>query len=97
MLNNVQKAAYELIQSDARFIYTLTDIQQNAKNISSNYIMMSQPYIGLFAYGAEQWCQKLGLDAPKFTGTEKTYYSALRQSHKLLMKVIFLIFVGFDG
>ena len=86
MLNNVQKAAYELIQSDARFIYTLTDIQQNAKNISSNYIMMSQPYIGLFAYGAEQWCQKLGLDAPKFTGTEKTYYSALRQSHKLYEK-----------
>lgn len=83
MLNSVQKAAYELIQADARFLYTLTIIQQNAKNISSNYIMMSQPYIGLFADGAEQWCQKLGLGAPKFTDTEKSYYTTLRQSHKL--------------
>ena len=44
---------------------------------------MSQPYIGLFTDGAEQWCQKLGLGAPQFTDTEKTYYTALRQSHKL--------------
>ena len=44
---------------------------------------MSQPYIGLFADGAEQWCRKLGLGAPQFTDTEKTYYTALRQSHKL--------------
>ena len=65
MLNAVQKAAYELIQADARFLYTLTVIQRNVRNISSNYIMMSQPYIGLF------------------TDTEKTYYTALRQSHKL--------------
>ena len=83
MLNAIQKAAYELIQADARFLYTLTDIQRNAKNINSNYIMMSQPYIGLFTDGAEQWCQKLGLGAPQFTDTEKTYYTALRQSHKL--------------
>ena len=67
MLNVIQKAAYELIQADARFLYTLTVIQRNAKNISSNYIMMSQPYIGLFTDGAEQWCQKLGLGAPQFT------------------------------
>ena len=83
MLNAIQKAAYELIQADARFLYTLTVIQRNAKNISSNYIMMSQPYIGLFTDGAEQWCQKLRLGAPQFTDTEKTYYTALRQSHKL--------------
>lgn len=31
MLNKVQKAAYELIQSDARFIYSLIDIQNKAK------------------------------------------------------------------
>lgn len=83
MLNAVQKAAYELIRADARFLYTLTVIQRNAKNISGNYIMMSQPYIGLFADGAEQWCHKLELDAPQFTDTEKEYYTALRQSHKL--------------
>lgn len=83
MLNAVQKAAYELIQADARFLYTLTIIYRNARNISSNYIMMSQPYIGLFADGAEQWCRKLKLSSPKFTDKEKTYYTALRQAHKL--------------
>lgn len=36
MLNKVQKAAFDLIQSDARFIYTLVDMQNNAKNINSN-------------------------------------------------------------
>lgn len=86
MLNDVQMAAFELIQSDARFLYTLTDIHQKAKNINSNYIIMSQPYIGIFTDGAEQWCQKLNLEAPKFTATEKKYYATLRQSHKLFEK-----------
>ena len=52
MLNKVQKAAFDLIQSDARFIYTLVDMQNNAKNINSNYVMMSIPYIGNFC----GWC-----------------------------------------
>mgnify|MGYP007005403194 FL=1 len=85
-LNKVQRAAYELIQADARFLYTLVDMSQNASNISSNYIMMCQPYIGIFADGAEQWCKKLGLKAPLFNKQEKNYYDALRQSHKLLEK-----------
>lgn len=59
MLNKVQKAAFDLIQSDARFIYTLVDMQNNAKNINSNYVMMSIPYIGIFADGAEQCAKKL--------------------------------------
>ena len=75
-----------MIQSDARFLYTLVDMSQNASNISSNYIMMCQPYIGIFADGAEQWCKKLGLKAPLFNEQEKNYYDALRQSHKLLEK-----------
>lgn len=54
MVNKVQKAALDLIQSDARFMYTLIDIQNNAKNINSNYLMMSMPYIGIFADGTEQ-------------------------------------------
>ena len=85
-LNNVQNAAYDLIQADARFLYTLTDIQQKARNNKSNYIMMSQPYIGLFADGAEQWCRKLGLEAPTFNDEEKQFYSRLRLSHKLYEK-----------
>lgn len=84
MLNAVQSAAYELIQSDARFVYSLTYIQQNAENIESNYVMMCQPYIGIFADGAEQWCKKAKMEAPKFTPTEKIYYTKLRSSHKLL-------------
>lgn len=84
--NRVQTAAFDLIQSDARFLYTLTDIQQKAQNISSNYIMMCQPYIGIFADGAEQWCKKLKIEAPVFDEREKTYYTALRQGHKLFEK-----------
>ena len=84
MLNKVQKAAFDLIQSDARFIYTLFDMQYNAKNIDSNYIAMSMPYIGVFTDGAEQWCNKIGLkNAPRFNGEEKEYYVKLRQAHKL--------------
>ena len=84
--NKVQAAAFDLIQSDARFLYTLTDIRQKARNINSNYIMMCQPYIGIFADGAEQWCKKLKLEAPAFNQREKTYYTELRQEHKLFEK-----------
>lgn len=59
-INKVQKAAFELIQSDARFLNTIIDINTNAKNIDSNFLMMCQPYIGIFADGAEQWCRKMG-------------------------------------
>ncbi len=48
--------------------------------------MMCQPYIGVFADGAEQCCKKLGFKAPSFDEREKEYYSALRQGHKLLEK-----------
>lgn len=84
--NRVQTAAFNLIQSDARFLYTLVDIQQKAQNINSNHVMMCQPYIGIFADGAEQWCKKLKLKAPAFNETEKRYYIALRQGHKLFEK-----------
>ena len=85
-INKVQKAAFELIQSDARFLNTIIDINTNAKNIDSNFLMMCQPYIGIFADGAEQWCRKMGLAAPVFNKKEKTYYSSLRQGHKLFEK-----------
>ena len=35
-LNKVQVAALRLMQSDARFLYTLVDIHKNAENITSN-------------------------------------------------------------
>ena len=73
MLNKLQKAGFELMQSDARFIYTFVDIFETAKNIDSNYMSMCLPYIGVFADGAEQWCKKVGLDAPRFNDEEKEY------------------------
>lgn len=79
-LNKVQVAALRLMQSDARFLYTLVDIHKNAENITSNYIMMCQPYIGIFVDGAEQWCKKVGLVPPSFTAEEKVYYTALKYS-----------------
>lgn len=82
-MNKVQKAAYELIQSDARFLYAITDISQNAPNIKTNYICMCLPYIGLFADGAEQWCKKVGLNTPRFNPSEKVFYTQLRQGCKL--------------
>lgn len=86
ILNKVQTAAFDLIQSDARFLYTLIDIQKNAQKIDSNYIMMCQPYIGVFVDGAEQWCKKMKLEAPAFNDAEKAFYTALRQGHKLFNK-----------
>ena len=83
MLNKLQKAGFELIQSDARFVYTIIDIFENAKNIDSNYMSMCLPYIGVFADGAEQWCKKVGLDAPRFNDEEKEFYVKLRQAHKI--------------
>lgn len=85
-LNTVQYAAYELIREDAMFIYALTNIMQNAKNIKSNFICMSLPYIGIFADGAEQWGKKVGAKTPQFNSTQKDFYSRLRQGHKLFEK-----------
>ncbi len=48
MLNKLQKAGFELMQSDARFVYTIIDIFENAKNIDSNYMSMCLPYLGVF-------------------------------------------------
>ncbi|MEA4913344.1 MAG: hypothetical protein VB061_02115 [Christensenella sp.] len=78
-----QEAAFELLQADARFLYALVDIQRNAKNIESNYIGMSMPYIGIFTDGAEQWYKKIKVEAPSFSPTEKEYYTQLRLGHKL--------------
>ncbi|MGB8454736.1 MAG: hypothetical protein WCD89_20700 [Anaerocolumna sp.] len=38
--NKVQEAAFELVREDLRFLLTLVDIFQNAKNVDSNYISM---------------------------------------------------------
>lgn len=98
-MNKIQETAYELIREDARFIYALTHISQNARNIDSNYICMSLPYIGIFADGAEQWGKKVKLNTPRFNSEEKKFYEQVRQSHKLFeksyqkVKIIFIVYV----
>lgn len=82
-LNPVQKIALSLIQSDARFIYTITKMNSLNPHIKSNYMCMSTPYIGIFADGAEQWGKKVNLPSPKFTEEEKNYYVEMRHAHKL--------------
>ena len=85
-MNKVQQAAFDLIHEDARFLYAITHIMQNATNISSNYVCMSIPYIGIFADGSEQWCKKVGLSFPTFNQEEKNFYTQTRQGHKLFDK-----------
>lgn len=86
-LNKVQKAAFELICQDARFLITLAYVNGNAKSIRSNYISMLLPYIGIFADGAEQWGRKVGLNSPNFSKEEKRYYNLIRKG-QVLMKSI---------
>lgn len=70
-----------MVQSDAKFLYSLIDIQENVKNIKSNYMLMSLPYIGIFADGAEQWCKKVGLK--NFKESDQYFYGV----HSLLEKI----------
>ena len=53
MLSDVQKAVYDW-HNQMQDSFTLINIQKNTKNINNNYIMMSQPYIGIFTDGAEK-------------------------------------------
>ena len=83
MLNKVQEKSYKLIQEDARFVYTLTKAFKGSNAPKSNYIMMLQPYIGLFADGSEQWGQKVKISTLAFSDDEKTHYTEMRNSIKL--------------
>ena len=83
MLNRVQEKSYKLIQADARFIYTIAAIFSNSNAPESNYIMMLQPYIGLFAEGSEQWGRKAKINMPMFSEEEKEHYVEMRGSIKL--------------
>lgn len=83
-LGKVQKVAYSLMREDARFLFSIVDLNKNGCYLDDNYICMSLPYIGMFADGAEQWCRKVGLRVPRFSAEEKVYYSYLRASIKAL-------------
>lgn len=81
--NRVQESSLSLIQSDARFLYTLTKIYSNATEVRTNFVNMSLPYIGIFVDGAAKWSRKIGMPAPSLTEEEKCYYTYLRNGHKI--------------
>jgi len=83
MLNRVQEKAYKLIQADARFVYTLTRLLKSPNAPKSNYIMMLQPFIGLFADGSEQWGRQVKINTPVFSEEEKKHYTEMRNTIKL--------------
>ena len=86
-MNKVQKNAYDLIQSDARYFYTLLDMNKNNENFNENIWLINLPYIGIFTDGTEQWYKKIkNNDAPKFNDIEKEYYQKIRNSHKFFDK-----------
>ena len=78
--SKIQKCAYSLIQSDAKLIITLY-LSKN-KKLKSNYFCMFLPYLAIFSYGAENWGKKMKLPTPLFNGSEKRFYSKVRQNHK---------------
>ena len=85
-LSEVQKAAYNIIKEDFRFIFTAI---KNQKQLKSNYYSMMIPYFGVIVDGAEDWLtrlkksKKIELGVQLFDSTEKYHYEQLRQSIKL--------------
>lgn len=95
VLNDVQKIAYKLIQTDLSYIYT---IFSNYPNIGCNYLVSMQPYLGIIADGAEDWVtaveivNKLTLGIPCFSEEEKIHYEAMRGNIKFWEKSYLNIF-----
>lgn len=79
-LNQVQQAARSMIQSDLRFLYTVTRHIDPSK---SNYIPSLLPYLGVVIDGAEDWVKAVNnscknkLPIPQFTRMKKSFMSKL--------------------
>jgi hypothetical protein len=54
--NPVQQKAVDLMKSDLRFIYTMTNNHQQLSEC--NYVVSSMPYIGLIIDGIEDWINR---------------------------------------
>lgn len=85
--NPVQQKAVDLMKSDLRFIYTMTNNHQQLSEC--NYVVSSMPYIGLIIDGIEDWINRYNnsskskLSLPVFSEEEKKYYEELRSSIKI--------------
>ncbi len=84
--NLIQQAAWELMSTDLRYLYTVI---KNINPASSNYIPSLSPYMGLIIDGIEDWVKsynssnKNKIALPLFTETEQSYYEEMRSSTKL--------------
>lgn len=85
-MNHVQQAAYKLIQSDFRYLYTVI---KRINPSASNYIPSLLPYIGVMVDGAEDWVKAINnssnskLPIPRFSRSEERFYEQIRASVKL--------------
>ena len=85
-LTQQQAASLLLMQNDLRFLYTLA---YYSKEIKSNYIVSSMPYIGLIIDGVEDWLNAYNnshaakFNVPTFTVQEQDYYEKMRSCLKL--------------
>jgi len=88
-LSPTQKAAFDLLQKDFRYLCTILC----ADSISPpNYSVAMIPYLGLIVDGAENWISTMNrfnsgiLDMPTFKPEEKSFYEAARLSVELWEK-----------
>ena len=85
-LTRQQAASLNLMQNDLRFLYTVVS---HYKDIKSNYMVSSMPYIGLVVDGIEDWIKAynnshaIKLSIPTFTTQEETFYERMRSCIKL--------------
>ena len=86
ILTKQQDISLLLMRNDLRFLYTLVC---HYKEIESNYIVSSMPYIGLIIDGVEDWIRAYNnsntvkFDIPTFNVQEQEYYEKMRSCIKL--------------
>ena len=88
-MSPTQKAAFDLLQHDFRYLYTILGVNSI---LPPNYSVAMFPYLGLIVDGAENWISIMNrfspgvFDAPMFKSDEKAFYEAARLSIKLWEK-----------
>lgn len=81
-----QKAAWELIRADLRYLYT---VHLHADKLGGNYYVALMPYYALLIRGAEEWCSSVRrvnpnlVSAPIFNEEQLEFYNLARESIKL--------------
>ena len=88
-MSPTQKAAFNLLQHDFRYLYTILGVNSISP---PNYSIAMIPYLGLIVDGAENWISTMNrfspgvVGVPTFKSDEKAFYEAARSSIKLWEK-----------